>query len=163
MAEYTGCAAGDNYCVDCDRNYCNAAPIPWFRVKCHQCQGAECSVPTLNTAQYCANYVDNDQCYSIMSIGDGEPEIYRGCMSDAATSPGKQLCESEGENCTKCTGTECNNNVLKINGKCYFCDGTEDTNCASLTGISSIPCPDGDQDGCFHSQVGKLLRLGWFV
>lgn len=152
---YSGCPVGDGTCVDCDRHYCNAATIPWWRVKCHQCEGTECMTTSITTAKYCDTYQDNEQCYSVLAYVNNEIQVYRGCMSDAANSPGKQLCDSEGDNCAKCTGTECNRQELKTNGHCYFCE-YNDPNCATLEGVSSIYCPAGDQVGCFHSTVGEF-------
>lgn len=71
MIGYSGCPEGNNYCVDCDRSYCNAAAIPWWRVKCHQCNGLECASTSWTTAKYCSDYMDNEECFSVMGIVDG--------------------------------------------------------------------------------------------
>lgn len=73
---YPGCNVNAEYCVDCERNYCNAAPIPWFRIKCHQCEGLDCAITSLDTPKYCSNYKDNDQCYSVSATVNGE-KVFR--------------------------------------------------------------------------------------
>lgn len=155
MPGYTGCPAGNDYCVECDRNFCNAAAIPWWRIKCHQCEGVGCESTSWDTIKYCDNYMDDDQCYSVVGDVNGDLQVYRGCMSDIDTHPGKQLCETQGEACSKCSRSECNSEVLETYGQCYSCDGTTDPNCAALNGITPVYCPQGNKQGCFRSQIGE--------
>lgn len=163
LSNFSGCTDGDNYCVDCDRSYCNAAAIPWWRIKCHQCEGVGCGKTTWENSKYCSKYEENDQCYSVIAAVDGDIEVYRGCMSDLETSPGKQFCEAQGENCSKCSLSECNSQKIETYGQCYFCDGITDPNCATLTGVEPIYCPkgDGEKEACFRAQVGKSPKLSF--
>lgn len=71
LSGYSGCPAGDNYCVECERDYCNASPIPWNRVKCHQCEGLACATTSPDTAKYCSSYQDNEQCYTVTAAVEG--------------------------------------------------------------------------------------------
>lgn len=72
LADYDEEACPGGTCVDCTRNYCNAAPIPFDRRKCHQCEGAaDCARVTIETPKYCRNYRPDDQCYLAATYENG--------------------------------------------------------------------------------------------
>lgn len=71
MAEYKGCEQGDNLCVECDRNFCNAASFPAGRTSCFQCEGEACKTASFQDIKICSNYQENDSCYSVYSEVDG--------------------------------------------------------------------------------------------
>lgn len=71
-------------------------------------------------------------------------------MSDASTSPGKQLCDAQGDNCKKCLTSDCNTEVATWPSTlmCYKCDSATGNGCHS------------DQSQALSSRCGYDLQIG---
>lgn len=80
-------------------------------------------------------------------------------MSEDDSSVGKQLCAAEGDNCNKCTRSECNSEKIETGGQCYICDETNGEKCTDVADLTSEYCPLGENLGCFHSQIGEIILI----
>lgn len=89
-------------------------------------------------------------------------------MSDAAaTSPGKQLCDAQGDNCRKCSDSECNNEVATWTSslRCYKCDSATGDSChfdqsQSLSSRCEYDLQIGADDHCFSYFDGERALRG---
>lgn len=61
----------DGACVSCRVNKCNSQIFPEDRLSCLHCEGSDCvnQANTIEVRYPCANYQENDSCYSIFSNG----------------------------------------------------------------------------------------------
>lgn len=92
---------------------------------------------------------------------------YRGCSSDNANTIGSQYCSEHDEQCTRCQGLACNNNVatMVLNPlSCVKCTSATDPNCVDLQ--SSSPATlcgqisSGYTDSCYVHVANGLVRRG---
>lgn len=61
----------DNSCLTCRSNNCNAQIFPEDRLSCMHCEGSSCvnQTNTVDVRYPCAQYTQNDSCYSVFSSG----------------------------------------------------------------------------------------------
>ncbi|XP_037819819.1 prestalk protein-like [Lucilia sericata] len=91
-------------CETCDSVNCNTGIFPKGRITCYQCTGSSCEDVTANNIVYkvCANYEENDQCYT---VAKSEIDMTRGCKSDTRDNE----CLDAAEGCVFCSNNNCNN------------------------------------------------------
>lgn len=155
------CDALGTSCTVCPGDECNSAqPGAPTTLQCKKCDSD--SDPTCMddktgaASQLCLYNIlagQPEHCYTHKS---GTGKVVRGCLLEASAEVQDQ-CQAGELGCTICTGSHCNADKVESDGTCFFCDGTQDENCASMTGISPILCPAGEQKGCFRSQIGRWL------
>ncbi|XP_037819807.1 uncharacterized protein LOC119609160 [Lucilia sericata] len=82
----------------------NTGIFPKGRITCYQCTGSSCEDVTANNIVYkvCANYEENDQCYT---VAKSEIDMTRGCKSDTRDNE----CLDAAEGCVFCSNNNCNN------------------------------------------------------
>lgn len=148
---------GDN-CVKCTGSECNRNILTTqSTLSCHTCDSAtdpNCSLDKATSETTACGYSlvlgVVDQCYQ----HSDETGIRRGCLHNAPIEV-KAKCDAGSEECKLCGENGCNSDAIETYGQCYSCDGTTNSNCETLTGVSSIYCPAGERQGCFRSEVGK--------
>lgn len=147
-------------CLYCTGNDCNygVATVP-SELHCHVCDSAvdaDCDADKSTGVATLCDYKmvigREDQCYTFQTGN----RFMRGCLYNSVFDVQFKCMMGEPE-CNACGTNGCNSAKLEAPSVCYSCDGTDDPNCATLTGLVAKECPKGEKSGCFRSQVGKLF------
>jgi hypothetical protein len=122
-------------------------------LKCYTCLGEECETDKEND-QYCLIHGHDEMCASVYD--DSKNLIERGCLS---TLLNKEPCDSNSENCEKCSTDGCNSpedpSVEKI--RCAACNSSVDPNCVLDPLLTTYKeC----NEGCFTKIDGQDLIRG---
>lgn len=155
------CPSGS--CTVCTNNDCNTSPpVVASELSCHICDSTtdpNCAADQSNSqttrCPYSLIVGLPDQCYEY-DVGD---KVMRGCLYNAPFEV-QMSCSGTSGDCKLCSTSGCNFAEVVESELCYSCDGTSNSNCASLTNIPSIKCPAGERGGCFRSQVGEREKRG---
>uniref|UniRef100_A0A182Y074 DUF753 domain-containing protein n=1 Tax=Anopheles stephensi TaxID=30069 RepID=A0A182Y074_ANOST len=120
----------------CHTSGCNDVMFPVRRLKCYQCEGEACSVPSLQPT-ICEPYREGDRCYSFRD------RQQKGCLGqlDNVTE-----CSEGGQRCTVCDSSDgCNEEPRAL--QCIACSSRDDPRCADpmAAGLSMQMCLVG---GC---------------
>ncbi|XP_036330873.1 uncharacterized protein LOC118742712 [Rhagoletis pomonella] len=148
--------SGGTECASCDTDNCNNFAFPSDRLRCHVCSDASCST---STAQYCAEYDQNDFCFA--KYENGQPELL-GCGS-AQNSSDLAAWEAE-RKLYRCTGNDCNAiaSLPTTGGYCLSCNSTLTPACAQNPATLTIAeaCPALEDQCVTYLSTGGLTQRG---
>lgn len=152
------CTGQGENCSKCSTSECNSISYTYTsELSCHVCDSTtnpncEANQATMQSTRcgYQIGLGVVDKCYKYF---DGT-SLQRGCLYNAPNEI-QSRCARGSADCQLCEGAGCNSAEIETNGQCYYCDGTVNNNCESLTGIATIFCPLNGRKGCFRSQIGK--------
>lgn len=133
----------------CAEPLCNDQIVQ--QIQCFSCDSRNdknCMDTTLVAKKECPLEINAPRCYHIE--GDGEKLIERGCITDL-DEKNRKLCESNGDTCKICFGSECNSKPSFQ--RCVNTNENDPNN------IGTKICKRYD-DKCFIHVSGKTIRRG---
>lgn len=96
-------------------------------------------MPSADDLQYCSQYNKDEKCASVFSSSE-DRVLERGCISSLSTE-NKIACNSNSENCIKCSHDKCNKVDSKLKTDfCIECNSADDVDCAKSNPIYEARC-----------------------
>lgn len=138
--------------------FCNQDTIVDACIHCDSETDEKCKNPTLGMVQACSlKSTRGKGCY-LKKLSEKSYE--RGCLEDLAQVEQLKCKDPESTECQSCMDTNCNQKSV-LNQKCFYCNGTIDSDCAeaknqkveiTCLGYSSSCLVGVDNDGYAHRQ-----------